>query len=245
MPVAPGRPAVVLDASVLINFLRVDRMDLIGNLPLRFAITEHVSAEVSEHYAEQRSRLEAALTACALEQHAVRDPAALSFFRRLMDTGRLGAGESAAIAYAAVNGFALAIDDRRAAREAHRLIPGLAVVGTADLIVVAIQAGLITVPEADAIKDDWTAKHRFRLSEASVSCCRRGPSAPCAGAAIQNTPASSPAATSRPRSRHWSRKSSRHGPRQRSGSWIARQRMPVTIVSTPRRVPVPSWPARM
>ncbi len=62
---------------------------------------------------------------------------------------------------------------------------------------------------------------------------------------IQKMPASRPAATSIPSSPHCSTKSRRHSPRQISGSRTARQRRPVTIVSTPRLVPVPSWPARM
>lgn len=163
MAVAPGRPVVVLDTSVLINFLRIDRMDLIAGLPLRFAITEHVSAEVLDLYAEERIRLEAALLTDALEQHDVTAPAALSIFRTLMHTRRLGAGECAAIAYAAAEGFALAIEDRRAEKEAETFIAKSEMFRTADLVVLAVREGLLSVPEADAVKDDWAQQHRFRL----------------------------------------------------------------------------------
>jgi hypothetical protein len=36
---------VVADTSVLVNFLRIDRMDLIGHHPQRFLATDHVDAE--------------------------------------------------------------------------------------------------------------------------------------------------------------------------------------------------------
>ena len=49
----------------------------------------------------------------------------------------------------------------------------------------------------------------------------------------------------RPAPRTAATKTGCHGPLQISGSWTARQRRPVRMVSTPRRVPVPSLPARM
>jgi hypothetical protein len=45
------RTAVLLDTSVLINFLAVDRVDLLGHHPrYRFLVTEHVRKEVTAHY---------------------------------------------------------------------------------------------------------------------------------------------------------------------------------------------------
>ena len=157
------RRIVVSDTSVLVNFLRIDRMDLIGGLPDRFVITDHAAAEIADHYPAQQARLQAALAAGILEQHSVADPAALDLFRQLSQTRRLGAGESAAIAYAAGNGYALAIDDRQAANQARALLPGLVVFGTQDLMVSMISAGLLDVAAADAIKETWAGAHRFRL----------------------------------------------------------------------------------
>lgn len=160
---AAQRRIVVSDTSVLVNFLRIDRMDLISGLPDRFVITDHVAVEIEGHYPAQQARLQAALAADILEQHSVTEPAALDLFRQLSETRRLGAGESAAIAYAASNGFALAIDDRQAARQARALVPSLVVLGTQDLMVSMIRAGLLDVAQADAIKETWATVHRFRL----------------------------------------------------------------------------------
>jgi hypothetical protein len=54
---------------------------------------------------------------------------------------------------------------------------------TASLMVAAIHAGLLTVLEADAIKIDWEANHRFRLKfptfgdlfKASPAAARKAP----------------------------------------------------------------------
>ena len=53
--------------------------------------------------------------------------------------------------------------DRRAIIEARRNDQALRIVTTQDLIVSMIHQRLLTVPEADVIKDEWATKHRFRL----------------------------------------------------------------------------------
>ena len=55
----------------------------------------------------------------------------------------------------------LAIDDRRAIIEARRTDQALRIVTTPDLIVSMIRQRLLTVLEADVIKDEWATKHRF------------------------------------------------------------------------------------
>ena len=47
---------IVADTSVLINFLKIDRMDLIGRFPQRFLATDHVAAEISDNYPDQQGR---------------------------------------------------------------------------------------------------------------------------------------------------------------------------------------------
>ncbi len=42
-------------------------------------------------------------------------------------------------------------------------MPASRILRTADLMVSAIQAGLLTLAEADAIKEMWEKEHRFRL----------------------------------------------------------------------------------
>ena len=49
-----GRRLVVLDTSVLLNFLRVGRLDLLVELPgHEFLVTDHVRGEVTDHASSQ------------------------------------------------------------------------------------------------------------------------------------------------------------------------------------------------
>ncbi len=59
-------PIVVADTSVLINFLKIDRMDLVGRYPGRLLATDHVESELAEDYPEQKARYAAAMTAGVL-----------------------------------------------------------------------------------------------------------------------------------------------------------------------------------
>ena len=58
---------LVSDASVLINFLRIDRIDLSAAVSYESMATDHVADEISEAYPEQRVRYQAALDRCALK----------------------------------------------------------------------------------------------------------------------------------------------------------------------------------
>ncbi|MEW6238151.1 MAG: hypothetical protein AB1656_22405 [Candidatus Omnitrophota bacterium] len=53
-----GKESVYLDTSVLINFLRIDRADLLENHSgFSFFITDHVEQEITKRYAQQFSIL--------------------------------------------------------------------------------------------------------------------------------------------------------------------------------------------
>lgn len=48
---------VITDTSVRINFLALDQAALLARLPdHRFVVTEHVRAEITDHYQDQRQR---------------------------------------------------------------------------------------------------------------------------------------------------------------------------------------------
>lgn len=158
---------VITDTSVLVNFLCIDRMDLIARHSHRFMITGHVMEEITDHYPEQQARLNAALADGTLEVVTVSGDAALDLFRTLSETCRLGSGESAAIACAIANNYVIAIDDRAAVNQARQLKPELAILGTQEIMVHLIHAGAIDVAKADEIKDAWETQHRFRLAIAT------------------------------------------------------------------------------
>ena len=151
----------------MINFLKIDRMDLIGRYPGRLLATDHVQSELADDYPEQRSRYEAAVTGGLLDTCSVTDPAEVSLFGRLGPGVRLGAGECSAIAVALSRGFAIAIDDNRAIkialREAELAGKRLIVLRTQEIVVALIRASALTVEEADRVKAEWEQRHRFRL----------------------------------------------------------------------------------
>lgn len=151
------------DASVLINFLRINRMDLLGAHSRDFVVTDHVAAEISDHYPEQKQWFGEANDRGAVSQTSITIPEELSLFGSLSASGRLGAGECSAIAMAVHRRFVLAIDDRQAAAQARRTDQALRIITTQYLMVSMIGETLLDIEEADRIKDKWAARHRFRL----------------------------------------------------------------------------------
>ena len=156
-------PVIVMDASVLMNFLRIDRLDLLARHSHGFVVTNHVAAEVADRYPHQRTRFASAIDTGALRQESITSSAELSLFGSLSASGRLGAGECSAIAVAVQRRIILAIDDRRAIVQARRTGQNLRILTTQDLMLSMIGEGLLGIEEADRIKDDWAARHRFRL----------------------------------------------------------------------------------
>ncbi len=107
--------------------------------------------------------LNAALQSGGIEEIRVDAVEELATFARLMESGRLGAGECAAIAAAAHRGYALAVDDKAARKAALSLLSSTCLLNTQALMVSLITIGVLSVEEADAIKADWETKHSFAL----------------------------------------------------------------------------------
>ncbi|MBK8229362.1 MAG: hypothetical protein IPK72_01995 [Candidatus Eisenbacteria bacterium] len=159
---------VLVDSSVLLSFLNIDRVDLLGRLPgYTFLITDHVRGEVLNHYEEQLSRLGAAIREGWLRETRVEAPAEFETFLELFRPRVLGVGECSAIAAAFHRGMALAIDDKGARKAAAKLSAKIQILETKELVYLAIDAGILAVEEADAIKGDWETNHRFKLPFAS------------------------------------------------------------------------------
>lgn len=151
---------VILDASVLINFLTIDRVDLLQHLPgHRFVIAAHVAGEITYH--DDAQRLATAIQAHTLQLLPAGSHCELATFARL--TTMLGIGESAAIAAAQHRSMLIAVEDRTARRTAESLVGKNNVLSSFDLVLRAVQAGLVTITDADAIKADWEANDRLAL----------------------------------------------------------------------------------
>lgn len=169
---------VVTDTSVLINFLKIDRMDVIGRHPDGFIATDHVAAEIAAQFRDQQARYARALAAGHIQEQVVHAVQEVAIFLRLSQGTRLGAGECSAIAVALNRGYGLAIDDARALkaamREAGLVGSALRVFRTQDIMVELIRSGALAVADADAILADWANNHRFRLGIASFADLLRG-----------------------------------------------------------------------
>jgi hypothetical protein len=160
---------VITDTSVLINFLVLDRVGLLSRLSsVHFVVTEHVRAEITEHFPEQLRRLNAAFETGVIEEISVTDIVEVALFADLTSKG-LGLGECSAIAVAVNRKLTIAIDDKRALKKVARLGYNLKVLGTEQLVVQLIAESVLTIVEADQMKDDWEQNYRFRLSIVSFS----------------------------------------------------------------------------
>lgn len=157
---------VVTDSSVLINLAVADCLPLLAKFEnLEFHVPQEVLAEIVRP--DQRSRVEQALQGRALHEVVLDDLTALRFYADLRQT--LGQGESACLALAATRSWLVACDEKRAfLREATaRLGPGR-VLDTPGLLLLAVRRGLLTVGEADQVKE-LLERHRFRMTFASFS----------------------------------------------------------------------------
>jgi len=158
-----GPAPTILDTSVLINFLVVERVGHLASLSKRqFFLTDHVRSEVTVHYPDQLVRLEAALASGDCEELSITSPEEVIAFAKLSEGG-LGHGECSAIAACAIRGFHLALDDKQARKQAKHRFPNLVLISTEDLMVELIKAQLISIEEADGVKKQWEESYRFRL----------------------------------------------------------------------------------
>ena len=161
MPPSNPTRVVVADTNVLINLIHSGRLDLLGALTaFEFVVPDHVVAEIT--VPAQRQALEIALTRRALRQESITDPGELATYaglRRIM-----GSGEAACLAMAETRGWLIASDEkRRFRREVLARLGEGRLVTTAGLFLIAIRAGVISVEEADQVKE-ILQRHRFRMA---------------------------------------------------------------------------------
>lgn len=156
-----SRVIVVTDASVLINYLHMQRLDIFGALPgYRFIVPEHVVEEVLRP--GQSTLLAQAFDDGTLARVSIKDLEAMTLFAELVHI--MGQGEASCIALVASNEWLVACDEkgpvvRRVAIE--RLGEGR-LLNTAGILILAIRAGLLSIDEADRLKG-ILARHRFKL----------------------------------------------------------------------------------
>lgn len=151
-------PLLIADSSTLLNFLVVERMDLMLELGYSLHVVDAVIHEIkSEKTLLDQLIAEGTITRVVLEGSQITETVA-SF-----TLCGLGAGEALSYAAALELGCAIAIDDRRAVKRAAPTAGHLKVVTTSDIVVAALKEGRIELAGAEALKAAWERNHKFRL----------------------------------------------------------------------------------
>ena len=94
-------------------------------------------------------------------------PDEVAAFGQLIAVRTLGVGECAALAVAVWRRLPIAIDDKAARNKARAMFGFERLLGTADLVVAAIQSGLVDVVAADEMKLRGGTELRFHLNISS------------------------------------------------------------------------------
>lgn len=151
------------DACFLINFLAVDRMDLLESLvSYRFQCVLEVSREVVRPV--QAERLDRAIRAGILDLVEIVDLAEIALVTDLLHE-QLGRGESACLALAESRGWVLASDERgRFRRLATERIGEGRLVTTRDALEQAVAVGSLDGSEARALAEDLRDNHHFTMA---------------------------------------------------------------------------------
>lgn len=156
-----AEPLVILDTSVLINYAHVDRLDVLAGCFAEIRVVEQVQSELQRE--NQKLALDRALDSGIVTPCAVTDLSDIEEAFRLVFEDRRGRGESFSFVYARSQNGVLAIDDKRAVALFRRKHPELITATSKELMVRAIQRGLISIHEADAIKLIWENECRYKL----------------------------------------------------------------------------------
>lgn len=155
---------VSTDACILINLLRVHRLDLLGAVPpYVFHAPAEALGEVT--YPAQQAELKEALDRGWIRETHLEENTELQIFARANE--QLGSGESACLALAQARTWILGTDDSKGAKWKKVIsAPGIQVLNTPGILLLAIRQGVLTVEQADEIKTLLEAS-RFRMGFAS------------------------------------------------------------------------------
>ena len=100
---------IIIDVSVLLNFVKIERIELLGQLGTSVVLLDQVLDEVRRP--EQREVVEGVVKVGILDLQSVRDPVEVALFANLRADGRLGAGECAVLAVALNRSWVAGLQD--------------------------------------------------------------------------------------------------------------------------------------
>lgn len=160
---APGRRRVAVDTCVLINLLRIGRLDILDESAYLFpVITQSVLDEITDE--GQRESLESAIASGRILLLDPVDPASVDVFMAAIEGG-LGRGEASCIALSAATVVLLGCDEK--VRCFMRIVEtnGLSgrIVTTRDLMIMAVCEGRLVIDEANALLGDLRTRFRYNV----------------------------------------------------------------------------------
>jgi predicted nucleic acid-binding protein len=162
MPPSPPAPAeggtpLLLDATVLNNFLKVDRLTILCQL---FPTSLRVPAQVYDEL--KAGGLDAPIREAVGEGWlglvTPESGREARLYGEYAET--LGAGEAAGLAISICRGWALATDDRAARRAARAA--DIPLTGSVGILIAAVRAGALTPPEANRLLQQMQ-RHGYRF----------------------------------------------------------------------------------
>jgi predicted nucleic acid-binding protein len=150
----------VADAGVLINLIHVDALQLLRDWRVLSLSSSSMSSRRLPR-PDQAAALAHAMQQGWIRRESLDRPDGLEAFADLLRV--IDRGEAASLAWAVIEGAAIACDDRRACREATARLGVGNILTTPGLLLVAIRDGLLTVEEADEMKTTLEAR-RFTMA---------------------------------------------------------------------------------
>ena len=104
----------------MINFLKIDRMDILYEYSSKILATDFVKVEVSARSNDQKARMDRAINESRIAIITVSTASEWEIYSKLSNDESLGAGECSSIALAAIGKYAVAMDDKRAIAKAKK-----------------------------------------------------------------------------------------------------------------------------
>lgn len=150
-------PYIVVDASPLISFLKINRVDLLNIYQSKLVCTDFVYDEVTQ----QPDGIQRLVLSGALEKIVVDDPKHLLEIEALYSKG-LGRGEASSMILSKRLGCKFLVDDKGAKKRARK--KGIAILSTAETIVSNIRKGSLTLHEADSFIQVWKSMGEFPVT---------------------------------------------------------------------------------
>ena len=153
---------IICDTAIIVNFLKINRIDLLDRSSHTFLVSDHVQQEIALDYPAQLKRFQKALKKSIIQKIPGEDSEEFDLFAALFKTGQLSVCESATLAAAAYRGYSLATDDSQVIDQAELLMAPNRILRTQNIVVALINENLLTDESADQLLDAWATNLRFK-----------------------------------------------------------------------------------